>query len=261
MKIIDIGINLMHRSFNEDRERVVQSAIEAGVSPLIITGTSERSSVYAAKYASQYPGKLYSTAGVHPHDAKSCTSETIKNLEKLTKQDCVVAIGECGLDYNRDFSPRDVQRQYFEAQIELACKTGLPLFLHERDAFEDFYKILEKYRSDIPNMVVHCFTGRKEELLAYLELGCYIGITGWICDERRGKHLIDLVKLIPQDKLMIETDAPFLTPRNLAEKPKNGRNEPKFLEHILDELAYHLDEDVQDLADKTYRNTKSFFNI
>lgn len=164
MKIIDIGINLMHRSFNEDRESVVLSAQEAGVSPLIITGTSKKSSVYASKYASRHPGKLYSTAGVHPHDAKSCTSETIKNLENLAKKDCVVAIGECGLDYNRDFSPRDLQRNCFEAQVELACKTGLPLFLHERDAFEDFYKILEKYKNDISNMVVHCFTGQKEEL-------------------------------------------------------------------------------------------------
>lgn len=261
MKIIDIGVNLMHRSFDEDREQVVQSAIEAGVSPLIMTGTSERSSIQAAKYASKYPGKLYSTAGVHPHDAKSCTSETIKTLENLAKQDYVVAIGECGLDYNRDFSPRDIQRKYFEAQIELACEANLPLFLHERDAFDDFYKILDQYKNDISNMVVHCFTGQKDELLAYLELGCHIGITGWICDERRGKHLIDLVKLIPQNKLMIETDAPFLTPRNMDEKPKDGRNEPKYLVHILDELAYHLDEDIEDLADKTYRNTKRFFNI
>ena len=261
MKIIDIGVNLMHRSFDEDREQIVQSAIEAGVSPLIMTGTSERSSIQAAKYASKYPGKLYSTAGVHPHDAKSCTSETIKNLENLAKQDYVVAIGECGLDYNRDFSPRDIQRKYFEAQIELACETNLPLFLHERDAFDDFYKILDQYKNDINNMVVHCFTGKKDELLAYLKLGCYIGITGWICDERRGRHLIDLVKLIPQNKLMIETDAPFLTPRNLDESPKDGRNESRYLVHILDELAYHLDEGIEDLADKTYRNTKRFFNI
>lgn len=261
MKIIDIGINLMHRSFNEDREHVIKSAAEAGVTPLIITGASERSSAIAAKYASEYPGKLYSTAGVHPHDAKSCTAETISNLEKLSEKDCVVAIGECGLDYNRDFSPRDIQRKYFEAQIELACKTGLPLFLHERDAFGDFYNILDRYKDDISNMVVHCFTGKKDELLAYLKLGCHIGITGWICDERRGKHLIDLVKLIPQDKLMIETDAPFLTPRNLDEKPKDGRNEPKYLGHVLDELAYHLDDDVEDLAAQTYKNTKRFFKI
>ena len=261
MKTIDIGINLMHRSFNEDREKVVRDAAAVGVSPLIITGTSERSSVEAAKYASRYPGKLFCTAGVHPHDAKSCTPNTIKKLEELAKQDCVVAIGECGLDYNRDFSPRDVQRHYFEKQIELACETGLPLFLHERDAFDDFYSILKRYKNEIPNMVVHCFTGRERELMAYLELGCHIGITGWICDERRGKHLIDLVTKIPINKLMIETDAPFLTPRNMDEKPIDRRNEPKFLIHILDELAYHLDEDIEELAEKTYRNTQRFFNI
>lgn len=262
MKIIDIGINLMHRSFNEDREQVVESAIEAGVTPLIITGTCERSSIEAAKYASRYPNKLFSTAGVHPHDVKSCTHDTIKNLGKLAEKDCVVAIGECGLDYNRDFSPRDMQRKYFEQQIELACNKKLPLFLHERDAFEDFYKILEKYKNDLMNgVVVHCFTGNKEELQAYLDLGCHIGITGWICDERRGKHLIDLVKLIPLNKLMIETDAPFLTPRNLEEKPKNGRNEPKYLVHILDEIAYYLNENIEDLANRVYKNTKLFFSI
>ena len=261
MKIIDIGINLMHRSFNDDREQVVQAAMEEGVSPLIITGTSERASQTAARYAAKYSGQLYSTAGVHPHDAKSCTDETIKNLACLAEQDCVVAIGECGLDYNRDFSPHDVQRKCFEAQIELACESGLPLFLHERDAFDDFYKILHRYKDEVSNMVVHCFTGNKEALLAYLELGCHIGITGWICDERRGKHLIDLIPLIPEDKLMIETDAPFLTPRNMDEQPKGGRNEPKYLVHILDELAYHLNVDAEDLADTTYRNTKSFFRI
>lgn len=261
MKIIDIGINLMHRSFNEDREAIVQSAIESGVSPLIITGTSERSSALAAKYASSYPGKLYSTAGIHPHDAKSCTTDTIKNLKVLAKKSCVVAIGECGLDYNRDFSPRETQRNCFEAQIELACETGLPLFLHERDAFDDFYGILKKHQNDISNMVVHCFTGQKDQLEKYLELGCHIGLTGWICDERRGKHLPDLVKIIPKNRLMIETDSPFLIPRNLEEKPNNGRNEPQYLVHILDELAYYLDEDIDDLADCVYMNTKRFFNI
>lgn len=261
MKIIDIGINLMHRSFNEDREQVMKEAMEAGVSPLIITGTSERTSIQAAKYASRYPGKLYSTAGVHPHDVKLWTQDTLKTLEELTKKECVVAIGECGLDYNRDFSPRDIQRKYFEAQIELASQTGLPLFLHERDAFEDFYAILKKYRHEIKNMVVHCFTGKRNELEKYIEMGCYIGITGWICDERRGRHLIDLAKIIPADRLMIETDAPFLLPRNMEDKPRDGRNEPRFLAHILDELAYHLNIDMEDLADITYKNTRRFFAI
>lgn len=261
MKIIDIGVNLMHRSFNEDREKVVQSAAEEGVSPLIITGTSERESRLAVNYASRYPGRLYCTVGVHPHDAKQCTPQTIGNLEKLAANDCVVAIGECGLDYDRDFSPRDVQRKYFEAQIELACRLKLPLFLHERAAFDDFYRILERYKDEVSGMVVHCFTGRKGELLKYLELGCYIGITGWICDERRGKPLIDLLELIPSDRLMIETDAPYLTPRNLDERPRNNRNEPKYLAHILDDLAYYLDVDMDELAETTCLNTKRFFGI
>lgn len=261
MNIIDIGVNLMHRSFNDDRENVVISAASQGVSPLIITGTSERSSVQASKYASKYSQKLYSTAGVHPHDAKNCTNKTMLVLKELTGQKSVVAIGECGLDYNRDFSPRDVQRNVFKNQIELAIDSNLPLFLHERDAFDDFAKILEDYKSDVKGMVVHCFTGNRDALERYIELGCYIGITGWICDERRGQHLIDLVKLIPQNKLMIETDAPFLTPRNMANKPRDGRNEPRFLVHIVSELAKHLDMDTKELADITYQNTKRFFNI
>lgn len=261
MKTIDIGINLMHRSFNDDREQVLEDALTVGVSPLIMTGTSERASIQAAKYAAKYPGKLYSTAGVHPHDAKSCNEQTINTLRKLAKEDCVVAIGECGLDYNRDFSPREIQRKCFEDQIKLAIETSLPLFLHERDAFDDFVEILEKYETDISRMVVHCFTGSREALEKYIDLGCYIGITGWICDERRGRHLRDLVKLIPQNRLMIETDAPFLTPRNLDERPKSGRNEPRFLPHILDEIAYCLDEDPEELAEQTYLNTVRFFGL
>lgn len=261
MKIIDIGVNLMHRSFDRDREDVVDNAVLEGVTPLIMTGTSERASIQAAKYAAKYKGKLYSTAGVHPHEAKSCTEKTIDVLRDLAKQPHVVAIGECGLDYNRDFSPRDIQRKAFTDQINLAKETNLPLFLHERDAFDDFYSILGEHRQSIKNMVVHCFTGNEEELQAYLDLDCYIGITGWICDERRGCHLIDLVKMIPLNRLMIETDAPFLMPRNMNDKPRDGRNEPRFLLHILDDLAYHLEIDPEDLADRTFQNTKRFFGI
>lgn len=261
MKLIDIGVNLMHRSFNDDREQIVNEATQVSVNSLIITGTSERSSIEAARYAEKYRGKLYSTAGVHPHDAKGFTNKTIDVLRKLIQKECVVAVGECGLDYNRDFSPRDVQRSVFEDQIKLAIETGLPLFLHERDAFDDFYNILKTYKQYIKNMVVHCFTGQRLELEKYIELGCYIGLTGWICDERRGKHLTELVKLIPANRLMIETDAPFLLPRNMEDKPRDGRNEPKFLPHIMDELAYYRDEDPDDLADSIYSNTKRFFDI
>jgi len=261
MRIIDIGVNLMHRSFNNDRENVVEDACLDGVTPLIITGTSERSSIEASKYASLYPGKLYSTAGIHPHDAKSCNNKTIDTLRKLAQQSSVVAIGECGLDYNRDFSPRDVQRKWFEEQINLAIDLKMPLFLHERDAFDDFVKIMKEKRSQISNAVVHCFTGTEKELDAYLELDLHIGITGWICDERRGQHLARLIKKIPSNRLMIETDAPFLTPRNMTVRPVDGRNEPKYLVHILEFMANILGKEVEDLAEETYNTTCAFFKI
>lgn len=257
--IIDIGVNLMHRSFHQDREQVVQRAIDAQVSPLIITGTSVRSSVEAARYAAQYPGKLYATAGVHPHDAKSCTSETIAKLRELALSPQVVAIGECGLDYNRDFSPRDVQRKWFEEQIRLAQELDMPLFLHDREAFRDFAAILKEHA--VSKAVVHCFTGTAAELRTYLDMGFHIGITGWICDERRGKHLKELVRTIPLDRLMIETDAPFLTPRDLKEKVADGRNEPSILPHILHTVARCNGKPAEEVAKATTETAKTFFRI
>jgi TatD DNase family protein len=263
MKLIDIGINLMHSSFGRYREEVIRKAEDAGVSPLIITGTEERSSREAAGYAAAYagPGKLYATAGVHPHEARFCNEGTIGNLRGIASEYGALAIGECGLDYNRDFSPRDVQRAWFVKQIELASELGLPLFLHERDAFADFSAILEDCGKGVPKKVVHCFTGRREELEKYLDLGCYIGITGWICDERRGAHLGELVRHIPPDRLMLETDAPFLLPRDLGEKARNRRNEPKYLPHIAGTIARLLGKDPARLAEETFAATREFFNL
>ncbi|TCM89137.1 TatD DNase family protein [Paenibacillus sp. BK033] len=257
--IIDIGVNLMHRSFHEDRDQIVARAAENQVTPLIITGTSLRNSVEAARYAGRYAGKLYSTAGVHPHDAKNCDEGTICKLRELAAMRQVVAIGECGLDYNRDFSPRDVQRKWFGEQIRLALELDMPLFLHEREASTDFVGMLKEH--GVQNAVVHCFTGTLQELKTYLEMGCHIGITGWICDERRGKHLRDLVRIIPLDRLMIETDAPFLTPRDLKEKPKDGRNEPAILPHILQAVAECIGKPADEVARATTQTAKAFFRI
>jgi len=257
--IVDIGVNLMHRSFHQDREQVIERAIANNVTPLIITGTSLRNSIEAARYCRRYEGKLYATAGVHPHDAKSCNDETITKLKELAVSSQVVAIGECGLDYNRDFSPRDVQRKWFNEQIRLALELGMPLFLHEREAFSDFTAILKEH--EVSKAVVHCFTGTRAELKAYLDMGFYIGITGWICDERRGKHLRELVRMIPLDRLMIETDAPFLTPRDLKEKPAEGRNEPAFLPHILQAVARCVGRPVEEVAKATTETAKEFFGI
>lgn len=258
---IDIGVNLMHRSFAGDRGQVVARAQEAGVTPLIVTGTSIRSSEEAARYAAGFPGALYCTAGIHPHDARSCGPDTLARLRKLAALPQVVAIGECGLDYNRDFSPRDVQRRWFEEQVKLACELELPLFLHEREAHYDFVKVLKPYLPRLKRAVVHCFTGTMQELQTYLNLGFYIGITGWICDERRGKHLRELVRRIPADRLMLETDAPFLTPRDLEPKPKEGRNEPVFLPHIVKAVASCTGKSADEVAVETTAAAKLFFGL
>jgi hydrolase, TatD family len=261
MQFIDIGINLMSNQFNEDRHEIVQNASKVSISPMIITGCNLSDSTNASIFAAKYNGQLYSTAGIHPHNAKSCDDTTISKLEKLCNLPQVVAVGECGLDYDRDFSPRDIQRKWFEAQIELAKDKKMPLFLHERAAFDDFYNILTKHDKIGSNSVVHCFTGTKKELEAYLSLGCYIGITGWICDERRGLHLRELIKLIPDNKLMIETDAPYLMPRNLKPRPKSHRNEPAYLVHIAREIAELKGVTVEELSNITVSNTKKFFNL
>ncbi|AFH65640.1 TatD family hydrolase [Paenibacillus caseinilyticus] len=260
-ELIDIGVNLTHRSFHADREEVIARALAAGVSVQVLTGTSLRSSTEAARLAARYPGQLYATAGIHPHDAKGCDDTTIPRLRELAALPQVTAIGECGLDYNRDFSPRDVQRRWFEEQLGLAAETGLPLFLHEREAHADFAALLRQHRAYIGRAVVHCFTGTAYELHKYLDMGLYIGITGWICDERRGKHLRELVKRIPLERLMLETDAPFLTPRDLSPKPKDGRNEPAFLPHILQTVAACMGKPAEEVAEATTRTARTFFGI
>ncbi|MDL2246342.1 TatD family hydrolase [Methanobrevibacter sp. OttesenSCG-928-K11] len=259
--LIDIGINLMHPSFKKDKENVIKEGKNVGVKQYIITGTTLNSSKIAKDYAEKFPNLLYSTAGVHPHNAKNCDENTINELEKLSKFDCVVAIGECGLDYNRNFSPPKDQRIWFEKQVKLAQKLDMPLFLHEREAHEDLFKILEKYPEMAQKSVVHCFTGTAEEAQNYLDLGCYIGITGWVCDMKRGKSLQDAVKVIPPEKMMIETDAPFLIPKNLKEKPKKNRNEPKYLPQVLKTISELKDTNIEELADDVTKTTKSFFKI
>ena len=182
-------------------------------------------------------------------------------LREFAKEDCVVAIGECGLDYNRNYSPQDVQRKWFEEQVKLAEELDMPLFLHEREAHEDLVKILEKYPNMCEKACVHCFTGTKEEAKKYLELGCSIGVTGWICDERRGQSLQEAVTVIPPEKMMIETDAPFLIPRNFPKKPKSNKNKPEYLPHILNTIAEYKGMDSEELGKKVSETTRKFFNI
>jgi TatD DNase family protein len=261
MELIDIGCNLTHDSFDSDRDQVIDHALEAGVVQMVITGASAQGSQQAYELAKTRPGQLYATAGVHPHRAADYDDDTDTQLRELAEKDEIVAAGEMGLDYFRDFSPRDAQRAAFEAQLQIGADTGLPLFLHLRDAHEDFHAILKSRREELNDVVVHCFTGNQQELHAYLDLDCHIGITGWICDERRGSHMKDFLGDIPQNRLMIETDAPYLKPRNLRPKVKSHRNEPRLLPWILGTLAACRNEHPADLAAATTQNARRFFGL
>ena len=237
LTLIDIGANLTHDSFDADRDEVIGRARAAGVELLVLTGSSESASRDALALARQYPDSMRSTAGVHPHHASDYSARVEATLEELLQDPLVAAVGECGLDYFRNFSPADAQRHAFEAQLDLAERVQKPVFLHQRDAHEDFVEVLKPYLDRIPRAVAHCFTGDEAMLEAYLEMGLYIGITGWICDERRGAHLKSIVDRIPLDRLMIETDAPYLLPRSLRPKPRSRRNEPAFLAEVLRVVA------------------------
>jgi TatD DNase family protein len=261
MQLIDIGINLAHDSFDADRDAVMVRAAAAGVVQMVVTGSSGTSTRRSIELSREHAGHLFATAGVHPHHAVELDAALLAEMESLARDPRVVAVGECGLDYFRDYSPRDKQRQAFHQQLEIATKVGKPVFLHQRDAHEDFLAILREHWRDLKSGVAHCFTGTAPELLSYLELGLSIGITGWICDERRGSHLIPLMREIPRDRLMLETDGPYLLPRDLQPKPASRRNEPMYLPHIAAVVARARGESIEDLAQATTETARAFFGL
>lgn len=261
MQLIDIGANLTHDSFDDDRRDVIEAASAAGVSPIILTGSTAQGSLDALQLANAWPGKMYATAGVHPHHATEYDDVVHQQLLTLLEDPAVVAVGECGLDYFRNFSPPDAQQTAFARQLELAIETGLPLFLHQRDAFDDFVALIKPRRAQLGRAVAHCFTGNEAELDAFIEMDLYIGITGWICDERRGQHLQEIVSRIPADRIMIETDAPYLLPRTLRPKPKSRRNVPGHLPEVLRVLAECMGYETAELAALTTANAMRFFEL
>ena len=261
MDLIDIGANLAHDSFDDDRDEVLERARAAGVTRIVVTGSSDDSNRRAAELADAYPGELFSTAGVHPHHASDYTDESDGIIRELVARPYVVAVGECGLDYFRNFSPREEQLRAFRAQLEIAADTGKPVFLHQRDAHDDFVEVLEPMLPRLSRAVAHCFTGEHESLREYLAMGLYIGITGWICDERRGKHLHDIVDAVPDDRLMIETDAPYLMPRTLDPRPSTRRNEPAWLPEVLRVTAEARGQSVEHVARITTENAERFFAL
>lgn len=259
--LVDIGANLAHDSFDDDRDDVLQRAAAAGVARIVVTGSSDDSNEKAARLAQDHPGVLWSTAGVHPHHAADYTAASDAMIRRLATAGRIVAVGECGLDYFRNFSPRDAQLAAFRSQLDIAAETGLPVFLHQRDAHDDFVEVLEPALPTLSRAVAHCFTGEHESLREYLAMGLYIGVTGWICDERRGTHLQEIVSAIPDDRIMIETDAPYLLPRTIRPKPQTRRNEPMYLPEVLRVVASARGQTEEHVARITTRNAERFFGL
>ncbi|PCI55755.1 MAG: hydrolase TatD [Gammaproteobacteria bacterium] len=263
--LIDIGVNLTNKRFDKDRDELIIRAKNQGVEKLLITGTSVHESQQALAlcqyYQQIFPHTLFSTAGVHPHDADGVNDDYLAQLIQLAEQPEVKAIGECGLDFNRNFSAPEQQLKVFKEQIGLAAELNMPLFLHQRDAFSPWFAALKPFFHRIPAMVAHCFTGNKVELEQCIAANMYIGITGWLCDDRRGKELQDIIKLIPLNRLLIETDAPYLTPRTIRPRPKSSRNEPSYLPYIVQQIADITAIDVDEIACQTSKNAHKVFNL
>ncbi|WP_105189483.1 TatD family hydrolase [Pseudoalteromonas sp. T1lg48] len=254
--MIDAGVNLSSSQFRHDLDTVVTRAREAGVQSMMVIGCDEADSQQALELAQQFD--LYSCAGIHPHNAKDATDDFAANLTAMAQAKEVIAIGECGLDYNRDFSPRPQQRDVFARQLALANELDMPVYLHERDAHDDMLAMLREYQ---PRGVLHCFTGNRQQAQNYLDLGLYLGITGWVCDERRGSDLNDALNVLPMNRLLIETDAPYLLPRTIRPKPKSRRCEPAHLSYVVAHLSQHYQVSPVQLSATSVANFHSLFAL
>jgi TatD DNase family protein len=258
--LFDIACNFSSERFDKDLDEVIQRAKNNKVNKFLVVSASLNDTEKINGIYEDNKDSCFFTIGVHPHNAKEFTSSSSVKMKSLIDIYKPNSVGETGLDFFRNISSYEEQIFAFEEQIKIAIDKELPLFLHQREAHDDFIKILSKYRDSIPKAVVHCFTGTQKELDDYLDIGCYIGLTGWICDANRNIDLRNSLINIPLDKLMIETDCPYLIPKNLEEKPKNNRNEPAFLPHIAKEISTLINADINQLVKKTYENSINFFS-
>lgn len=261
MQLVDIAANLTSSQFDADRDAVIERAVAAGVGTMIVLGLNVPDVRAAVELARRHPRHLLATAGVHPHSAGEFGAADLAELASLCDLPEIVAVGECGLDYNRMWSDEASQRSCLEAHVDLAVERRLPLYLHEREAREPLLEVVAPRRDELVDVVVHCFTGTREDLVAYLDLDLHIGVTGWICDERRGAHLHDFIDLVPVDRLMVETDAPYLLPRSLRPKPKSRRNEPAYLPEVVRVVGEVTGRAPQDVAAASTAVARRFFRL
>lgn len=247
------------RAYGKDLAEVLERAKKAGVAAMMVVGTTLERSKAALELAEKYPG-IFASLGVHPHDASACSEEVMASLVKLSQNPKIRAWGECGLDFNRMHSPAKTQEKWLEVQLETAVNCGLPLIFHERDSEGRLLEILKSFaRGKNFSGVVHCFSGTREEMKAYLDLGLHIGITGILTHKQRGEDLREMVLFLPEDRMLIETDAPYLTPS--PERNQFKRNEPAFVPRVLEKLAEVLKKNPEELAEKIFRNTCDLYRI
>ena len=257
---IDIACNFTHESFKDNLNEVITNAEHEGVEKFVLLSASLADLELIKEIQIYAPEKFFITAGIHPHHATEILDSNYDDLLDRLESINPNAIGETGLDYFRNISPPDVQKKSFSMHIEIAKELSLPLYLHQRNAHDDFIRAIKENRNNFPKFIVHCFTGTQKELDEYLELGAYIGLTGWICDANRNIDLRQSIKNIPIDRMMIETDCPYLIPRNLPNKPKKNINEPKYLPHIANEIANLIGVEIDELKLATRNNAINFFS-
>ncbi|RJQ73009.1 MAG: TatD family deoxyribonuclease [Desulfobacteraceae bacterium] len=258
MQIFDSHCHLDDHCYDRDLESVVQRARQADVQAIMVVGIDLESSRRAVAIAHAHEG-LYAAVGLHPHDAKSCEESLLAELSRLANDFKVKAWGETGLDFNRMYSPRRNQEICFARQLEMGGTLNLPMIFHERDSQGRFLEILKIHWGTRSKGVVHCFSGNDAELDAYLEMGLYIGITGILTIQTRGKTLREMARRIPAERLLVETDAPYLTPT--PERNKFRRNEPAFVRTVLFKLAEVRQEPPETIAQATWANTRRLFGI
>lgn len=258
MQWFDAGVNLLDRRFDVDE--VIAASRQAGVEKLCLITTHPDEWERAAELHQRYPQTIYYTLGIHPHHAKEAVAAHFSQLREMAHLPGMVAVGECGLDFNRMFSPRESQLAVFEQQLQIAAGVGKPVYLHERDAFGAQCMLLQKYMPQLTRGgIAHCFTGNTEQIKAYLAFGLYIGITGWVCDDKRGQDLQEAINQLPMNKIVLETDAPYLFPKTL--RPRQRNNTPATVPHIGSEIARRLNISQAQICQASYANTCKLFDL
>jgi TatD DNase family protein len=251
--LVDTHAHLDFPEYESDRDQVIENARKSGVDYIINIGSGTRSSIDSVALAAKYPG-LYTTIGIHPHDADKADEEAIQRVEKLAGANKVVAVGEIGLDYYRNYSQAQNQRSLFVRFLKLAKNSGLPMVLHSREAQEETIKIISDY---LPlKAAVHCFSGDAGFLKTCLDLGFFVSFTCNVTYKKADK-LREVVKLVPMNRLMLETDCPYLSPEGFRGK----RNEPAFVKVLAEEVARIKNTSFEEMAEKTTANAREFFRL